>query len=102
MASNLTANFDPLMKKTTWEHGLAVLGGLVASLAIAHVVDQRMDLPDEVYGLGTVVGAQAVVPGKYRRYVQAGGVAHTGMSAGNRVVAQSDSALLMAVFPEVH
>jgi hypothetical protein len=72
--------FDALMDESNYMDAAQVLAGLAGSVVARNGVDSRVDLPDEVYGLGVAGGAAAMgYP-----MVAIGGMSHTGIKLAER------------------
>jgi len=73
--------FDELAQTENYLMAGMVLAGLAAAVVLGNVVDPRMDLPDEVYGVAVAAG------GYIMGYDLAaiGGLSHTGLALAERV-----------------
>jgi len=73
--------FDELAQTDNYVTAGMVLGGLAAAVVVGNLVDPRMDLPDEVYGVAVAGGAYVM---GYEP-VAIGGLGHTGIALADRV-----------------
>lgn len=80
----LDESFQALTDTEMWMDALVVLVGYLVPAVLKMLIDSRYDLPDEVYGLGTIAGAQVAAPDGYKRTAQIGAGMHVVVSAGNR------------------
>ena len=73
--------FDGLSDTDNLMDAGMVLAGLAASVVVRNGIDSRMDLPDEVYGVGVAAAAYAM------GYDMAaiGGISHAAIKAAERV-----------------
>jgi len=73
--------FDELAQTDNYMMAGMVLAGLAAAVVVGNLVDGRMDLPDEVYGVAVAAG------GYIMGYdlVAIGGLGHTGIAVAERV-----------------
>lgn len=89
--------FETLAEPELWmDVGLVIVGVVAPALAKRGFETYAADLPNEVYGLGTIVGA-FVVPSDYRHQVQIGAGANVAMEVADR----SDAANFVPSVPEV-
>jgi hypothetical protein len=58
--ANLSQATDAITSVDMYREGAMILAGMGAAVVAKNVIDSRMDLPDEVYGLG-VGGAGAAM-----------------------------------------
>jgi len=73
--------FDELAQTDNYIAAGMVLAGLAAAVVVGNLVDGRMDLPDEVYGVSVAAGAYVM---GYET-VAIGGLGHTGVALAERV-----------------
>jgi len=87
--AELADSFDALADQDMWVEAVSVLAGLVFPAFARAFIDNTVDLPDEVYGVGTVLGAEYAAPGDYKRPIQVGAGVNAVIAFGNRFDAVS-------------
>lgn len=77
MASNLSDSFDVLADADEWERAAGVFAGYLAPTVVRNLAEPNtpFDLPDEVYGVATMVGGQYLP--MYQNEVSLGGAVYT-------------------------
>jgi len=79
---------DPLMDTETYYQAGAGLAGYMGGFVAENVIDSRVDVPDELYGIAVIAAAGfSGVP--YAEEIMVGGGIHAAESAAERVGVRS-------------
>jgi hypothetical protein len=85
--ADVTDEFSRLMDSEFVVHVVVVLAAYMVPTLLKNTIEGRdvVDLPDEVYGVVTVLGSGYLLDGEYRKFAGIGGGVYTVEQAAERV-----------------